>query len=60
MAVETKLPGVGGVGGRGERTLTIFFALRLAWRKLRKDMLFALQDEDVEGKETPRLRECNK
>lgn len=39
--VEMKLPGEGGVGGRRERTLTIFFALRLAWRNPRKDMLCA-------------------
>jgi len=39
---ETKLPGEGGVGGRGGRMLTIFFALRLAWRKLRKYIIFAL------------------
>lgn len=40
--VETKLPGEGGVGGRGGRMLTIFLALRLAWRKLRKYITFAL------------------
>lgn len=37
----TKLP-VEEVGERGVRALAIFFALRLAWRKPRKVMLFAL------------------
>lgn len=42
---EAKLPGVGGVGGRGTRILTIFFALRLAERKLRNVMLLGLERE---------------
>jgi hypothetical protein len=40
---ETKLPGVGGLGAREWRKPTIFFALRLAERKLRNDMLLRLE-----------------
>ena len=59
--VEVKLSGVGGVGGRGDRTLTIFFALRLAWRKLRKFMLLAPTWRGCErGRETSYQTECNK
>ena len=52
MLGATKLPEEG-IWEREARALTIFFALRLTWRKPRKVMLFALAGM-LEGEETAR------